>query len=154
MFFNVFSINCYRTKVPAETTEGIQEMLRLPTIIGEWHFGALDVGLPSSGIGHLKNQRDRAKAYRVYLEDAAANPNCVGAHWFTLYDESALGRFDGENYNCGLVDVTDLPYPLLVKAVSETAGRLFEIHSGTLPPVERAPVKARGHRTFPDLWNE
>ncbi len=43
-------------------------------------------------LGHLRNQAERAKAYRVYIEDAAANPYCVGAHWFTLYDESALGR--------------------------------------------------------------
>jgi len=29
--------------------------------------------------GHLKNQVDRGKAYRLYIEDAAANPYCVGA---------------------------------------------------------------------------
>ena len=139
MFFDIFSINCYRSQVPKETTQGIQEMLNLPTIIGEWHFGALDVGLPSSGIGHLKNQDDRAKAYRVYLEDAAANPNCVGAHWFTLYDESALGRFDGENYNIGFLDICNRPYDELGRAAIASHEQIYEVAAGTVEPFADVP---------------
>ena len=75
--FDVFSMNCYREKVPFDQTEEIHQLLGMPIIIGEWHFGALDVGLPSSGIGHLHNQEDRANAYRVYIEDAAANPTVL-----------------------------------------------------------------------------
>src|SRR5687767_2918040 len=90
--FDVYSLNNYRPKMPRETTEKINSLLNMPTLIGEWHFGALDAGQPGSGLVHVRNQADRARAYRVYLEDAAAQPNCVGAHWFTLYDQSALGR--------------------------------------------------------------
>lgn len=137
--FDVYSINCYRDRVPLETTEGIQEMLKRPTIIGEWHFGALDVGLPSSGIGHLKNQADRAKAYRVYIEDAAANPNCVGAHWFILHDQSALGRFDGENYNIGFLDVCHRPYEELGAAAIASHEQLYDIASGKVKPFADVP---------------
>lgn len=132
--FDVFSINCYREKVPRNETRQIHELLGMPVIVGEWHFGALDVGLPSSGIGHLRNQEDRAKAYRVYIEDAAVNPYCVGAHWFTLYDESALGRFDGENYNIGFLDVCNRAYDAMGAAAQTSHGRLYDIAAGRVTP--------------------
>jgi hypothetical protein len=128
--FDVFSINCYRQRVPRDQTDGIHRMLGMPVMVGEWHFGALDVGLPASGIGHLRNQADRAKAYRVYLEDAAANPNCVGVHWFTLYDQSALGRFDGENYNIGFLDVCNRPYEELGEAAKLSHERMYTVAAG------------------------
>ena len=79
----------------------------------------------------------------------------ISASWFQWCDQDLTGRGnDGENYNCGLVDVTDRPYPLLVEAVSETARRLYRIHSGTLDPVDQAPGRARGHHAIPDLWNK
>lgn len=134
--FDVFSINNYREKVPKDITERINKMFGMPTIIGEWHFGALDVGLPSSGIGHLKDQKDRAKAYRVYFEDAAANPNCVGVHWFTLYDESALGRFDGENYNIGFLDVCNRPYIDLSQAAIQSHERMYDLTNGKVKPFD------------------
>ena len=134
--FDVFSINSYTEKVPKDITEKINKMLGLPTIIGEWHFGALDVGLPSSGIGHLKDQNDRAKAYRIYFEDAAANPNCVGVHWFTLYDESALGRYDGENYNIGFLDVCNRPYSELSQAAIQSHERMYDLTNGKDKPFD------------------
>jgi hypothetical protein len=134
--FDVFSINSYTDKVPKDITEKINKMLGLPTIIGEWHFGALDVGLPFSGIGHLKNQSDRAKAYRIYFEDAAANPNCVGVHWFTLYDESALGREDGEAYNIGFLDVCNRPYSELSQASIQSHERMYDLTNGKDKPFD------------------
>ena len=76
--FDVFSMNCYRRRLPAEEMQRISEMMDMPIMIGEWHFGALDAGLPASGIGHVPDQAGRGKAYRIYLEDAAAKPWCVG----------------------------------------------------------------------------
>ena len=136
--FDVFSINSYTEKVPKDITEKINKMLGLPTIIGEWHFGALDAGLPFSGIGHLKNQSDRAKAYRIYFEDAAANPNCVGVHWFTLYDESALGRDDGEAYNIGFLDVCNRPYSELSQGAIQSHERMYDLTTGKEKPFDEA----------------
>jgi len=134
--FDVFSLNCYLERLPKDQAKAIHDQLGCPVMVGEWHFGALDVGLPSSGIGHLKNQEERGKAYRVYIEDAAANPYCVGVHWFTLYDESALGRFDGENYNIGFLDVCNRPYEELSEAGRTSHERLYEVVSGKAEPFD------------------
>jgi hypothetical protein len=110
-----------------------------PVIIGEWHFGALDVGLTCAGLACVPDQESRAKAYRVYLEDAAASPRCVGAHWFQMYDESLLGRSDGENYNFGFFDVCNRLYEPLGTAARETHERLYQVVSGEAEPYADAP---------------
>jgi hypothetical protein len=133
-FFDVFSLNRYNDRLPLEQARKIHDMLERPVMVGEFHFGALDVGLPASGIRHLKNQGDRAKAYRVYLEDAAADPYCVGAHWFTLYDESALGRSDGENYNIGFLDICNRAYDALGRAAMASHERMYQVADGRLQP--------------------
>jgi len=138
--FDVFSMNCYRERVPADETRQIAELLGMPVVVGEWHFGALDVGLPASGIGHVPNQAARGQAYRVYVEDAASQPWCVGVHYFTLYDESALGRFDGENWNIGFVDVCNRPYAPLAAAARATHERLYPVALGELAPYDDAPA--------------
>ena len=137
--FDVFSMNCYAEKIAAAAVQEVQEKLKLPTLIGEFHFGALDVGLPASGIGHVKNQADRGRAYRVYLEDGAANPNCVGVHWFQYYDQSALGRYDGENYNIGFLDICNRPYEPLYLAARESHEAFYAIASGQREPYTQAP---------------
>jgi len=75
----------------------------------------------------------------VYLEDAASNPNCVGVHWFTLYDQSALGRFDGENYNIGFFDVCHRPYTELVDAAASSHAALYAVAGGRQSPFASAP---------------
>jgi hypothetical protein len=138
-FFDVFSLNCYRQKLPRDTARHISQMLNMPVLVGEYHFGALDVGLPASGIGHVKTQADRGRAYRVYLEEAAADPYCVGAHWFTLYDESALGRSDGENYNIGFLDICNRPYQEIGDAAISSHERLYDVAAGAVEPFADAP---------------
>ena len=137
--FDVFSMNNYKEKVPFDVTEEIHSLLQMPVMIGEWHFGALDVGLPASGIGHVRTQTDRGKAYRVYFEDAAANPYCVGVHWFVLYDQSALGRFDGENYNIGFLDVCNRPHVPLCEAAIKSHEAMYDIADGKVAPYDDAP---------------
>ena len=132
--FDVFSLNCYQEKLPIANAQKIESLLRMPVMVGEWHFGALDAGLTASGIGHLRNQAERAKAYRVYLEDAAADPYCVGVHWFTMYDESALGRFDGENYNIGFFDVCNRAYDDLGRAAIASHERMYAVAAGQAHP--------------------
>lgn len=137
--FDVFSLNCYMEKLPREQSARIHELLNRPVLIGEWHFGALDVGLPASGIGRTANQADRARAYRVYLEDAAANPHCVGAHWFTLYDQSALGRFDGENYNIGFIDICHRPHEEICSGAITSHDRLYAVAAQQARAFDDAP---------------
>jgi hypothetical protein len=138
--FDVFSINCYRTQVPADELAAIHDLLNMPTMVGEWHMGALDVGLPATGVGpRVKDQGARGRAYRFYLETAAAIPQCVGVHHFTHYDQSALGRFDGEAYNIGFYDVCNRPYELLVQAAREAHTNMYPVAVGTGHPFSDAP---------------
>jgi hypothetical protein len=138
-YFDVFSMNCYRERVPAGEIKRIHDLLGMPVMVGEWHFGALDVGLPGSGIGHVRDQAARGQAFRLYVEDAAAQPYCVGVHYFTLYDESALGRFDGENWNIGFLDVCNRPYAPLDEAARATHERLYRVAAGEVEPYDDAP---------------
>ena len=105
------------------------EIMDLPMIIGEYHFGTVDHGLAQS-LWQVEDQQQRGVAYRYYTENAYAHPALVGTGYFQWCDQEMSGRGDGENYNCGLVDVTDRPYAEQVAAMSETAKVLFDVHSG------------------------
>ena len=61
----------------------------------------------------------------------------IGTHWFQWLDEPVTGRMDGENYNIGMVDVTDVPYSGLLEGVRAAHRRLFDVHSGKEPPSAR-----------------
>jgi len=152
--FDVFSFNCYDLYPNKEMLDRFARVTGKPLFIGEYHFGTVDRGLAQS-LWQVNSQEERGVAYRYYTEQGYSHPGLIGTSWFQWCDQDLTGRGnDGENYNCGLVDVTDLPYPLLVEAVSETALRLFDIHSGILAPSDRVPLKARGHHAIPELWNE
>jgi len=136
--FDVFSANCYRPRVRAEFGE-VSAYLERPVLVGEWHFGSLDAGLTCSGLASVPDEESRGRAYRVYLEDAAAKPWCVGAHWFQMYDESMLGRFDGENYNFGFYDVCHRRYEPLGAAARQSHERLYQVAAGEVEPFSDAP---------------
>ena len=121
------------------TLQKIYELTGLPIIIGEFHFGTPARGL-APGLAQVKNQEERGVAYRYYVENAAAHPALIGTHWFQWIDQPSTGRFDGENYNIGLLDVTDRPYPAMVNASRETFNRLSDVHSGKVAPVTRKAI--------------
>jgi hypothetical protein len=151
--FDILSFNCYDLLPGREMMDRALRICDLPMIIGEYHFGTVDRGMAQS-LWQVNSQEERGIAYRYYTENAYAHPGLIGTAYFQWNDQDLTGRFDGENYNCGLVDVTDRPYKHQVEAMKETAGRLYAIHAGEIPPVSQAPEKARGHGSIPDLWNE
>jgi hypothetical protein len=51
------ALNCYREKLPLET--GRLRNAADAVMVGEYHFGALDAGLPALGIGHLRTRQTR-----------------------------------------------------------------------------------------------
>jgi hypothetical protein len=134
--FDVFSMNSYEFVVNPERIESASRITGRPVLIGEFHFGVPERGL-AAGLVQTKNQEERGIAYRYYVENAAAHLALIGAHWFQWIDEPNTGRFDGENYNIGMVDVTDRPYSELVDAAKATHQRLLQIHQGKRSPVTR-----------------
>lgn len=150
-YFDVMSFNFYNIKPDHKLMDRLLEWTDLPMIIGEFHFGAIDRGLGQS-LYQVRNQRERGKAYRNYVETGFSHPGLVGVTYFTWNDEDILGRFDGENYNCGLVDVTNLPYREQTEAMTETAKRLYEVHNGTTAPYSEAPDFIIGMERGGDEW--
>jgi hypothetical protein len=67
----------------------------------------------------VATQAERAAGFRNTVQTLLRTPYVVGADWFQYYDEPARGRFDGEDYNFGLVDIQDLPYERLTRAAAE-----------------------------------
>jgi hypothetical protein len=123
-YCDVVSFNLYRYTV---------KDLRLPydaedkpIIIGEFHFGALDRGLPHTGIKGTINQMHRAEAYKNYVYSALDNPNIVGVHWFQYCDQPYTGRFDGENYQIGFIDICDTPYEEIINAGREVGYSMYQ----------------------------
>jgi hypothetical protein len=139
--FDVYSLNNYAYTVNRREIDKVREAIDRPILIGEFHFGVPGRGMPP-GLKQTANQEERGVAYRYYVENALADPNIVGAHWFEWVDEPSTGRFDGENYNIGFLDVTDRPYGELVDAAQATHRRLMAVHSGREAAVTR-PAKVQ-----------
>jgi hypothetical protein len=131
--FDVYSVNIYDYEVKADRVRRIAELTGKPILIGEFHFGTPGRGLAASLV-QVRDQAERGVAYRYYVENAFAMPEMIGTHWFQWADQPSTGRFDGENYNIGLVDVTDRPYPELIEALKATHRRLYRIHLGQEKP--------------------
>lgn len=152
--FDVLSFNCYHLVPGKEMMDRALAITGLPMIIGEYHFGTVDRSLAQS-LWQVDSQEERGVAYRYYTENGYAHPGLIGTAYFQWSDQDLTGRRnDGENYNCGLVDVTDRPYAHQVNAMVETAKRLYDVHAGTAEPFSRKPLRARGHGQIPDLWDE
>jgi len=152
--FDVFSFNCYELTPPKAIMDRIMNVTGLPMIIGEYHAGTVNRGM-AQALVQVENQEERGVAYRLYTEQAFDHPGLIGVAYFQWPDQDLTGRgYDGENYNCGLVDVTDRPYKYMVKAIKETAKSLYDVHSQNLDAFDQKPLNPCGYGPIPDLWNE
>ncbi|MDZ7637806.1 MAG: hypothetical protein U5J83_06090 [Bryobacterales bacterium] len=142
--FDVFSINIYSKEFKPDEKDirHFSEVSGKPVLIGE--FTAAAPGRGMQGLfywGHkVKDQAERAKAYRYYVEAAAASPYIIGTHWFQMVDDLPTGRpSDEERLNYGFLNVIDLPYKELVEAARQTHRRLYELKYGKAVPFGEKP---------------
>jgi len=93
-----------------------------PILIGEFYMCARD-----NRSGNKNNrgvypvvatQKERAAGFRNTLQALLKIPHVIGADWFQYFDEPTHGRYDGENFNFGLVDIHDRPYEALTRTSS------------------------------------
>jgi len=123
---DVVSFNIYRPTVDPEQW-GYTAEVGKPCIIGEFHFGALDRGSLHPGLVPVKDQAERAEMFIKYVKSVLDLPAFVGCHWFQYVDEPLTGRtLDGENYNTGLVTVTDTPFPELTEAARKVHEGMYQ----------------------------
>ncbi|QDT68518.1 hypothetical protein MalM25_14410 [Planctomycetes bacterium MalM25] len=124
-YADVMSYNYYREAL-GERDWGFLEEIDKPSLIGEFHMGATDAGLPHPGIVAASDQEDRGRMYKTYVESVIDNPYFVGVHCFQYIDSPLTGRaHDGENYNIGFVSTTDVPYAPMIKAAKEVNRDLY-----------------------------
>lgn len=132
-WFDIISFNRYNVTALPELSL-IEHELDMPAIIGEWHIGGGYEGLLSGGLLTAPNDVERAKACSYYLENAVANPCCVGLHYFEFNDQPLLGRFDGECMNHGVIDVCNHSFDTFMDAFSQSCRNLYALAEGKLPP--------------------
>jgi len=123
-YADVISYNLYRRNLRDFTTRA--SGLTKPLMATEFHFGAMDRGMFSTGLQGVSSQKERAQHYYEYVLGALKNPLFVGTHWFQYRSQAFTGRGDGENYQIGLVDITDTPYPETIEAVRKIGYKLYE----------------------------
>jgi hypothetical protein len=95
-----------------------------PIFVSEFYMAAMQNRSGDRNDNHgfpvCLTQKDRARGFATTLRDLLGLPYVVGADWFQYYDEPPYGRYDGEDYDFGLVDIHDQPYTRLTR----TAARL------------------------------
>jgi hypothetical protein len=121
-YTDVISMNKYQYNV---TNVGLPEGVDKPILIGEFHFGSLDRGALHLGVVEASSQSHRAELYTEYVDSALLNPFIIGTHWFQYAEQPPTGRGDGENYNVGIVDLADKPFPELIKSIREVGNRMY-----------------------------
>jgi hypothetical protein len=142
--FDVFSVNIYPRDFkpsPAEIKRYAEGSGR-PVLIGE--FTACAPGRGLQGLFYwqhkVRDYAERGKAYRYYVENSAADPHIIGAHWFQMVDDLPTGRpSDQERLNYGFLNVLDLPYRDLVDAARETHRRMYRLKFGAERPFSETP---------------
>jgi len=127
-YCDVIGVNRYRfSPSDLRMVEGVDK----PLLIGEFHFGALDRGMIHPVLRGLSDQQQRGYAYEHYLMEALKHPHIVGTHWFQYREQNITGRFDGENYQIGFVDICDTPYQEIIAASRRIGYQMYIIRSQT-----------------------
>jgi hypothetical protein len=77
------------------------------------------------------------------VEHGLSRNELIGVHYFQWLDQPIFGRFDGENYNIGVLSLTHGPYMEKVEAMKQTNLNIYEIITGKIPlyqePVDIIP---------------
>ncbi len=131
---DVFSVNVYDSRVRSWQ---VPADLDLPILASEFHFGAVDRGVPSPGLSGSWDQRQRALSFAHYLSSALAEPRFVGVHWFQWLDQSAAGRQDRENHQCGLVDVTGRSYSEFTEVLNRSTSKMYSVRKKQVDSIEQ-----------------
>lgn len=126
--------------------DSLHQLSGKPMWIGEFYLAAAD-NRSGNKNNHgsfpvVTTRRERALGFRNTLRHLANLPYVVGSDWFQYYDEPTHGRFDGENFNFGLVDIHDLPYEELVATAASLDLTALRRQSAPIAPDARRGVPA------------
>jgi hypothetical protein len=133
--------------------ETLHALTGKPVLIGEFYMAASE-NRSGNKNNHgvypvVATQKERAAGFRNTLHGFLGIPYVIGADWFQYFDEPTHGRYDGENFNFGLVNIHDRPYEALTAAASaldlvSLKRRLVRIRADAsqgVPPAPRDPFQ-------------
>jgi hypothetical protein len=117
--------------------------------IGEFYMAAQETAAATKIlVAFIRSSpaKERAVGFRNTLQSLLKIPCVVGATG-SNYDEPTHGRYDGENFNFGLVDIHDRPYEALTDCVGARSGQTQRQTAGVrpdasqgVPPAPRNPL--------------
>ena len=117
--FNQYRYTYYNLRMPDYADK--------PILISETTVGAMDRGMLHPSLRPTQSQDERAFACEHMLASALENPWIAGVHWFMYMDQPCTGwAHNGENFQMGLVDICDTPYPELKASVMRIGHTLYE----------------------------
>jgi len=130
-YMDVISVNYYTERVDPKFMRRIYEWTGgRPQVWSEFFYTAEEESNVSGRLD-VATQRDRGRAYRNYVEQAASLGIAVGVEWFTLIDQAVTGRFfektNGERQNTGLFNVCDRPYRDALVEMAATHRRVYDV---------------------------
>ncbi|MST98806.1 hypothetical protein FYJ85_17355 [Victivallaceae bacterium BBE-744-WT-12] len=144
-YCDVFSANYYTEHYDPEMIQKLANLTGRPIILSEWNYGCREQGLP--GVVNVADQKERAKRFRLYAEQSAADRNVIGTQWFCLIDEALTGRgfndYNGERLNTGLFNICDRPYKELCNAAAESNSRVYDLIEKKVS-IDESIVKEKG----------
>ncbi len=131
-YCDVITFTIYRKTLDPKQSQqptSVFNRLNKPCLIGEFSFGSLDRGSFHAGASAdtpAIDQQHRGALLQGYVQSALDHPTVVGCHWYEAIDKPITGTvIDGANYNEGLLDVTDTPYPELIGAARDVLGKMY-----------------------------
>lgn len=139
-YCDVISVNAYTNSVANVNPKDMHDK---PVLLGEFHFGTYDRGMFSPSLCPVGTQEERAVSFQRLVQGALVHPNFVGVHYFQFRDQPLTGRWDGEGYQIGFVDVCDLPYTTFTKAVREVGENMYRYRQAGKLVNSMAPAKKK-----------
>lgn len=139
---DVFSVNHYASLAG---TAQLPKDADMPVMITEFHFGTSDRGVIGMSLSPVHDQVQRSRSYGAYITAGLLHQNIVGAHWFAYSDQSTVGR-PNENYQIGLIDITDQPYEEMIEMSRSIAERMYQLRDQS-----EADTLTEVHQIFTDL---
>ena len=145
--------------------ETLRALTLKPILIGEFYMAAQENHSGNKNTHGIfpvvATQKERAAGFRNTLQALLKTPYIIGADWFQFHDEATHGRYDGENFNFGLVDIHDKPYELLTSTTSELNLLALKNQpaparadaSGGAPPAPREPMAQFEPRLALKSWD-
>jgi hypothetical protein len=133
---NIYPENLFLgfNKGELEILEWVHEKTGKPVILGEWSIPALDSKLYDFGKDPfdrpldwswpqvLRNQKERALAYRTCMLQLASKPYMIGAAWFKVLDVNSETR----RANRGLINDEHQPFHDFIEVFKSTNFELRE----------------------------